>query len=464
MKTRTVACLIAFLFAATSFAADAEPAKQLNPLFASSPRVLTQSQLNQLELPIRFLDEHVVRWKKLRQQVAADETNEALQKQLASELAYRKRASQSPIGLFLAKTAFRLDEPATAYFVVKNATRGDLGLDLRLDLHFGEQCINSCGLYLECVKAAEGFESERVVQKKIWHCGGPSLLTLPEGGYYCTSGDLRTMGATVPGEYKMHWVGVGCRSQDVAFTMLPAKNQEARFQPITAARIFKLGEDHDGEEAVDEARKIKDPPAPPLLDPAHLIWSRFEPFAASLATGADERFYPDIMNLPARDKFINVTARFEKPTTGSIPTELVLMLNPRQRQKGLVIRDTSHVYLITSIRDERLREQRDFRPRDREAMERMKAMEIGHSLADPTKPLSIRFRLHDGWHNQLKLAGNVEVRVMICSEEIEPQSRWPKLKALKRELDVIRETTEWKGLLCTPPISIRLSDMGQSED
>ncbi|MCR9119001.1 MAG: hypothetical protein NXI22_18880, partial [bacterium] len=90
--------------------------------------------------------------------------------------------------------------------------------------------------------------------------------------------------------------------------------------------------------------------------------------------------------------------------------------------------------------------------------------EIGHSLADPTKPLSIRFRLHDGWHNQLKLAGNVEVRVMICNEEIEPQSRWPKLKALKRELDVIRETTEWKGLLCTPPISIRLSDMGQSDD
>lgn len=423
-------------------------------LFKNAPTALTAKQLNRLKIPFRptarVVEERATIEEKLRS--ITDEKEKTSLQQRLQEL---NASNTKSLGLFLPTNKFHLGEPSPAYFVLKNNTRDVLPLDMRLDLHFGDNTSNSCSVKVECVKVAEGYERlESVVREHVWRCGGPPLVRAPASGYYCVRADLQTLGANAPGEYRAHWVAQGAKSQEVTFTILPPRKTEPTYRPVTSAAIAKIGRDPD---TLDElVELIEDEIPPPVIEPAVLSPRSFLPTAATFSVGANGVIYPDIFHLPSSDRQIFVTAHFDNPKKERLPKELVLTLTPKQKNKDLILEDYSHIYLLAFKRGE-TEAPEHAEVIHRESMRRMRIIEE-HSLADPAKPLTIRMKLTDDWPQQLGLTGNVELRVIIASERIKPQGYGEELKELREESRRI-DTKPWSGLLCTPSISLHISDM-----
>lgn len=458
MICRNSFCVVLIAFV-SSFALAEEKGEFSPVIFADAPRAVSVEWLWKLKIPFRPSESSVLRRKQVEKQLREGVASEELKMELETELARLREPNKLAMGLYLPRRRFRLSEPMPAYFVLKNVTKKPLPLDMRLDIQFRNDLSNSCFVDLRCTKVAEGYELKPDLSSRTWRCGGESLVTAPANGYYCVRGDLRNLGANVPGDYVVKWGGLGCVSNEIAFTVLPPDGDSPEHRPFTAAAIAMVGDDPEAIHELEELRKFEDVRPQPKIDPAYLTKLPFASMAAALSVGVDGVIYPDILNLPDSDKFITATARFNDPKSTKLPRNLVLTLKPKQHNKGLILNRPEHIYLLATSRTA----QPETLERAREHLRADRLLEIeGYSLAEPTRPVEVSLNLTEDWPDQLGLTGWVELRVLICSERIKPQGRMELVEIMK-ELRRIDETP-WEGLLCTPPIKLRLPDMNTISD
>jgi hypothetical protein len=424
--------------------AHAQPASDAADVFGESPRLLTKKQLDSLEFRVRFHEDWLERAEEVQRRMREQPDDAELKERVQRQKQRRAELEKSPIGIFLPQTEYHLDEPVRAYFAVKNATEEVVGLDMRLDLQLRLRTVNECSVDLRRLDKAEVDVS--LIRERLWECGGPPRLTLPPGGYYCTRADLRRLGANAAGKYAIRWNYSGLVSQEVKFTILPAKRDGMIQRPIHTVCLANI------ERADEEVEQTAERPPPPVIQSARLTPLPFPQFAAALSTGAHGRLYPDVLELPRQDRFVSASLHLEMPRDGGLPKALILTLTPRQKNEGLFLEDFDHLVLVVVSRSEVQKPAREIALRER--LQRAKRLENGYSLADPDKPLKIRVELEQDWPRRLGLSGPLELRLLLSSEPVKLQGRWPELRRLESRVLYASPRKPWKGLLCTPAVHV----------
>jgi hypothetical protein len=424
-----------------AFAAEAD-------VFSDGPRLLTKDQLDSLEVRVRFAPHWIEQEKQLQQRLRQQPDDAALKETVQQQQQRRAELEKSPIGVFLPKTVFRLDEPVHAYFVVKNTSAELVDLDMRLDLQLGLRTVNACSIDLRFFDGSRGAPAE-LLSESVWECGGPPRLTLPPGGYYCTRADLRRIGADAAGDYAIRWGYSGLTSQEVKFTIAPSKEKaKTSEKPVRAIRVARLvSGDRDGQSVQEVV--ADQPPPPPVIRSARLAPLSVHRFAASLAVEKEGRLYPDIFDLPSQDQFVSARLHLEMPRDEDSPTTLILTLTPRQENEALVLEQFDNLVLMATSRAEVRGPAHAIAYQERP---KAKRAERGYSLADPDKPLRIRVELEQDWPRRLGLSGPVELRLLLSSEPVKLQGSWPTLRRLESRVLYAFERKPWNGLLCTPAV------------
>ena len=408
-------------------AADAATPNVAEGVFAGAPRSLKTQQLDRLEFRIRFDPDRIEYLEQVKGRLAEDPAAEDVKKNLESLLLRQARLEKSPIALFLSKASYRASEPIDAYFVVKNVSSESVGLDMRLDLWLGNRTTNECGVRLERVLES-GTQNIVEIREHAWECGGPPRITLPVGGYYCARADLRRLGATEPGTYRVHWNYSALLSQEVEFVIEPggdAREEEIDHQEFRFARIVGGRADRK----FSDQSKRREPEQTPMFREPQLARLFPGPFAAGLSVGSSGNLYPDVRDLPSEDALVTASLTVQQSSEDKLPPTLLLTLTPKQNNAGLFLRDDLHLCLMAVAHPESKSVPRVAQEQAKE----LRRAHDGYSLADPHQPLQIRIELSEDWQDQLGVSGVSQLRVIISSEEIESQGRWPGIQRLVRE-------------------------------
>ncbi|MCE9546317.1 MAG: hypothetical protein K8T25_12455 [Planctomycetia bacterium] len=353
------------------------------------------------------------------------------------------------IGLFLQQTTVQQGESIPAWFVLKND--GPMGTPLPLDMRFdwfNPQCpfINSCELNVE--GPPDPPELKRSCCK-VWACGGPPMCVVPNKGYYCVRGDLAQFSFQSPREFRVCWRYFALRSNEVRVTVTPRTGGLKRPTALPHDGLALLNVE------VDPQIMIRG------LTPAEIKRgvaqsykgvrvSRRDPgsFAAALAVGVDDRWYPDLLNLPQEDNLLKAEAKFVTKSGEQVPSELVITLllsNPKQ--KVIAPGQVAVKLLIT-----RKPSDKPHQPMQAGvAMEKLRPDQAAGPLLTmpPLTSLQWRYALPPGWNVVAGLEGKVRVAAIVTGQSIVMPDDWLRSR-LQKEKTLSPEGYQlWDGVLCT---------------
>jgi hypothetical protein len=355
--------------------------------------------------------------------------NDRLRKLVAENLQPRRGFEKTAVAIHMPWHTFREGEPVPAYFVFKNGGGEDCGLDARLDL-FGPHRVtwNSCSIDLFDRKTGKHVP---VIGGGGWMCGGPPLVVVPAGGYYCVACDLgRTADGKPlpPGGYEVDWRYSWMRSAPARFTVLKSDEKPAA-PKRRGAHFFTLSPDPDRERRPSKAGE------PFVWNECGLQSVNGGEMAAALAVGHGGVYVPDILTVPASDRLVEVSVEWKPYRDGD---RVAVTLKSRDPRKPVRFAELPQLHLQVET---------DGRELGREALEKLKDAQ-GRADETLVTPLTVEARLPADWRERAGVKGSARVAVLVTSGRVElPGEQWGLQKAKE---DIRRADAWWEGVLRTP--------------
>ena len=324
-------------------------------------------------------------------------------------------------------------ESIPAYFVLRNAGQSNLGLDMRLDLASGEPAIwNSARI---TVRNRSSGKPVHIISRAGWRCGGPPLVVVPAGGYYCARGELgrSTEGATLPpGEYEVEWSYAEVRSRACRFTVLPGNDSvkaPAKRDPVIT--FFFWLSNGDREELAKQTgtvtwKKLR-------MDPVETGG-----MAAALAVGRGDKYVPDVRAIPASDGMLKVSAVWTSDGDGD---RVAIMLRAADEKRPVAFDQVPQLHLhVEKEAAGRLHSHERLREVVKDAL---------HTAALRT-PITLNLHLPKDWREAPELTGKCRVAILVTSQDVE-LPRDARIKKLKRDkvLQLPGNPPIWSGIVRT---------------